>query len=68
MFVRGRRFTDPATLTVVGTSLVAVGVELSPHSAPRRFTWSETRSGSKRRRSRSSDSSASRSRAGSMPS
>ena len=34
MFVRGRRFTDPATLTVVRTSLVAVGVELSAALGP----------------------------------
>lgn len=33
-FVRGRRFTDPATLTVVRTSLVAVGVELSAALGP----------------------------------
>ena len=33
-FVRGRRFTDPATLAVVRTSLVAVGVELSAALGP----------------------------------
>jgi len=33
-FVRGRRFTDPATLAVVRSSLVAVGVELAAALGP----------------------------------
>lgn len=33
-FVRGRRFTDPATLAVVRASLVAVGAELSAALGP----------------------------------
>lgn len=33
-FVRGRRFTDPATLAVVRSSLVAVGAELSAALGP----------------------------------
>lgn len=33
-FVRGRRYTDPATLDVVRSSLVAVGVELSAALGP----------------------------------
>jgi len=33
-FVRGRRFTDPATLAVVRSSLVAVGVEVSTALGP----------------------------------
>ncbi len=33
-FVRGRRYTDPATLAIVRTSLVAVGAELSAALGP----------------------------------
>ena len=33
-FVRGRRFTDPATLAIVRSSLVAVGAELSAALGP----------------------------------
>ena len=33
-FVRGRRFTDPATLAVVRSSLIAVGAELSAALGP----------------------------------
>jgi acetylglutamate kinase len=36
-FVRGRRFTDPATLAVVRASLVAVGAELSAALGPTAF-------------------------------
>ena len=58
-FVRGRRYTDSATLAVVRSSLVAVGAECLPQSAPTPSISSVTRSGSRLFACPSSGSSAS---------